>query len=646
MDPTADISDKPLYNSRLIDTYIKLIRRRYAYIDIDELLQYANMEPYQVEDEEHWFTQEHIDLFHEKLRKLTGNKEIAREAGRYAASPDALGTMRHYALGLIGPAKAYGLIGKYASNFTRSTAYASRSIAHGKVEIAVTPNEDIHERPFQCENRMGYFEAIAMIFDRNPPGIEHPECVFTGGKSCKYIVSLEESPEAVWKKIRNALAVLLAFVFFGMAAVQPKLAFLTLLPFFALAVAAVSLYAGYLERRGYWSANENLRTTTERLLSQVNENYNTALMVNEIGMALSKKIETEEILNEVVRVLKKRLDYDRGLLLLANQERTLLQARAGFGYSDEQMRIANNTDFHLDRAQSKGIFVASFREQRPFLINDIDEIKSELTQRSMDFARRLGVKSFICCPIMYEGESLGILAVDYLKTKRPLLQRDINQLMGIAPIIGISIHNATLFYSKEEQFRSIIKALAATIDARDPLTAGHSERVSRFSVGICGEFGVQIETCEAVRIASLLHDYGKIGIKDSILKKQGRLDIEERKEIMTHPLKTREILEQIGFEGVLREVPLIASTHHERIDGSGYPYGLKGDEIPLGGRIIAVADFFEAVTSKRHYRDPMPFEFALRLLQEKSGSEFDPDVVKAFIRYSAKESGYEKLTNA
>ena len=118
--------DKPLYNSRLIDTYIKFIKKKYNYINISELLSYARIEPYQVTDEGHWFTQEQVDLFYERLEKLTRNKDIAREAGRYAASSDAIGAMRQYMLGLVGPAKAYEVIGKCAPKFTKSSIYESK----------------------------------------------------------------------------------------------------------------------------------------------------------------------------------------------------------------------------------------------------------------------------------------------------------------------------------------------------------------------------------------------------------------------------------------------------------------------------------------------------------------------------------------
>jgi uncharacterized protein (TIGR02266 family) len=213
------------------------------------------------------------------------------------------------------------------------------------------------------------------------------------------------------------------------------------------------------------------------------------------------------------------------------------------------------------------------------------------------------------------------------------MQRDKSLLMGIAPVIGVAIRNAELLLSKDKEFRSTLQVLAASIDARDPMTAGHSEKVTEYSVGICEEMRLDFEFRECVRVAALLHDYGKIGVPDSILKKEGRLTKDEYEIIKTHTLQTRDILQQINFEGKYQEVPEIAGSHHEKWDGTGYPLGLKGELIPLGARIVAVADFFEAITSKRHYRKPMPIDVAIDLLLKESGTSFDEEVVEAFIRY-------------
>ncbi len=633
---SLNTDNRPLYAARALNVYIKLLRSKYSYVNINELLSYARVEPHQLEDEGHWFTQEQIDLFYEKIVQLTGNKNIAREAGRYAASPDALGLIRHYILGLIGPAQAYPLINKYAHHFVRSSVYESKKIGSNAVEITVTPNEGVNEKPYQCENRMGYWEAIALIFNYKLPKIEHPECMFEGGRVCRYVVTWQEAHSQFWKKIRNISGILLFLLSLVIFFVSPQF-LTTLLPASFIVVLILTMISSNLERKELLSAIDNLREGVDQLMEQVNINYNNALLVNEISLALGKRMDIDSILSDAIHVLEKRLDFDRGVILLANGDKTGLFFRTGFGYSFEQFNVLKDARFHLDRPDSRGPFIVSFKKQQPILVSDISEIEGSLSPHSLEFARKIGSKSFICCPIIYEKESIGILAVDNVKTKRPLKQSDVNLLMGIANAIGLSIHNARLWEAREGQFKSIIKTLAASIDARDFLTAGHSEMVAEYAVGICREMGMSSEYTEMIRVAALLHDYGKIGIDDVVLKKNGSLTNEEYEIIKTHAEKTKKILEQINFEGIYKEVPDIAAFHHEKMDGSGYPKGLKGEEIPLGSRIIAVADFFEAITSKRHYRDAMSIDEAFSLLKEKSGIHYDPDVVEAFISYYEKE---------
>ena len=626
----------PLYNSRIINTYIKLIRSRYSYINISELLSYSKMEPYQVEDEGHWFTQEQVNLFQERLKKLSGNEGIAREAGRYTASPDCLGIMRPYVLGLVGPAKAYEIVGKIASNFTRSSRYESRLLAPNKAEITVTPNEGVKEELFQCENRAGYIEATATIFGYNPPKMEHPECIFRGGNVCRYIVSWEESRAIYWKRMGRIAALLFFPLLISGVLLEPHLTFTTILPVSLSAILFLNWYAANIEGLELRAALENLKGTGDKLLDQINLNYNNILTINEVGQALSKQIDINNILEEVVHILENRLDYDRGMVFLADQQKTRLSYQAGFGYTYEQFTVLKTSEFHLDNPASKGAFIISFREQRPVMIGDVEDIEGTLTRHSIEFAKRMGAKSFICCPIVYEGESLGVLVVDNIKKKRPLGQSDINLLMGITPEIGISIHNARLIDGAINQFKSVIQVLAASIDARDPLTAGHSEKVAEYVVGICKEMELPADYTEMLQVAALIHDYGKIGIDDNILKKPGSLTPDEMDIIRTHADKTKKILDRMDFKGIYREIPEITRSHHEKLDGSGYPRGLKEEDIPLGAKIISVADFFEAITAKRHYREPMVLEDAFGLLFDKVGSSFDSRIVEAFASYYKK----------
>lgn len=626
--------DPPLYNSRITSTYLKLLRRRYPEVDVGEILRHAGMEQHQVDDEGHWFTQRQVNRFHEKLQELSRNPQIAREAGLFSASPEALGGIGRYILGLVSLERAYALIAKVTVKFTRSCTAESRRVGPTSVEVVITPREGVHEEPFQCESRKGYLESVARHFSASLPRIEHPECIFAGGRCCRYLVILQPSAARLLRRARLAAAAAFVAGVGASAAGLVSPSPLALGGAGVLVVVLLTLALTLLENRELKAAIASLEDSSERLVDQINTNSQNALLVNEVGQTLAKERNIDDILEGVIDVLARRLDFDRGVILLANPEKTRLVVRTGYGYPSEIMdRLRGDDGFHLDRPESRGVFVVCYREQRPLLVNDIAQIERDFSRRSLEFARATGTKAFVCCPISYENEPLGVLAVDNYRSKRPLLERDVNLLMGIAPQIAICMHNARLTENRVQQFQSIIQALVASTEARDPVTAGHSQKVTEYAIGICRELGLPYEYTEMIRVAAALHDYGKIGIYDEILKKPGRLTSEEYEVVKTHAAKTREILQQIRFEGIYCEVPAIAGAHHEKIDGTGYPNRLHGEGIPLGARIIAVADVFEALTSKRHYRDPMRLGDVFEHLVVNSGSHFDRSCVDALIRF-------------
>jgi HD-GYP domain-containing protein (c-di-GMP phosphodiesterase class II) len=627
------LNSVPLYNSRLINTYIKYIKKCYEHINIKELLEYAHIEPYEVEDQNHWFTQETIDLFHEKLKEKTGSINYAREAGRYAASPESIGVMRQYVLGMANPITVYKMIGKVASQFSRSSTYESKAISSNKIEVVVTPKEGVQEQPYQCENRIGHLESIALIFDNAVPKIKHTECMFKGGDCCRYTITLENNRSHILKRARNMMTIVLTIVGAILAVVYPHDELLHFIPILIVTILVIMILSDRQTKKELRNSILNLEYSRDDLMQQMEINFNNAKLVHEVGQAINRYVNIADILDNVTQILEKRLGYDRCLILFANQEKTRLVFQTGFGYTDQQLAIIRATEFDLTKPESKGVFVTSFRDQKPSLINDINTITCKLSRRSMQFAKDLGTHSFICCPILSDTKTIGILTADNFKTKRTLVESDLSLMMGIASVLGVSIRNAELHDQRTRQLKSILKALAASIDARDPYTAGHSEKVTEYAVGICREMNMPSDYTEVVAVAASLHDYGKIGISDALLKKEGLLTDDEYETIKTHAVKTRKILEKIDFHGSYSLIPEIAEAHHEKIDGSGYPRGLKEHEIPIGSRIIAVADFFEAITAKRLYRDPIPVPEAFKMLRRESDVHFSRDIVEAFIHY-------------
>jgi HD-GYP domain-containing protein (c-di-GMP phosphodiesterase class II) len=183
--------------------------------------------------------------------------------------------------------------------------------------------------------------------------------------------------------------------------------------------------------------------------------------------------------------------------------------------------------------------------------------------------------------------------------------------------------------AQQEAYDATIAALCQAVETKDYYTRGHSERVSRGSVMIAEEIGMRAERVNAIRYAGMLHDVGKLGVPTKVLQKAGGLTDEEYAAVQLHPMRGLEIVREIGF---LDEALNGIMHHHEKVDGTGYPMGLAGEEIPEFARVISVADVFDTLTSKRSYRSPWTIEKAVAELRRSAGSHFDPEMVEAFLR--------------
>ena len=757
------MTDTPLYNSRIINSYVEYLKRYLPDIDIAPLLKYAEIETYQLNDEGHWLTQRQSDRFHEILVQMTQDPNIAEKVGRFSTTSRASGALGQYLLGFINPSTAYDFLGKINSRISRATVLKIKHIGANQIEVKATVKPGVNEKPYQCVYRTGTLESLAKLFTNKFANVEHPVCIHKGGDCCLYIVTWEKTRTFFWKQIRNYYFVL-GFILCAILLMILKSDNWDELIFSYITIAlSVTLYAEYREKKESLANVQNQGDTADRLLDQISKRYNEALLIQEIGQASAMILEIDKLLRFIMESLKKRLDFDRGMIMLANKQKDCLVYTDSYGYNPKHEDYLKNIKFHLNNPNSKGVAVIAFKKQKPILINDVSEIEDSLSSKSLDFVRDMGTQSFICVPIVYKGESMGIMIVDNLQSKRPLSQTDMSLLMGIAPQIGVSINNAVAYqkikesevrfrslsenapdiiytlgikgeftyinpaietilgYKSEEilgkyfgdiarkedalrydkafqevrngkqtikedivilihkdgseryfsisgapsfdaknsfiglvgilkdltdirksemelkrSFEKLESVMSSTIDAisiivesRDPYTAGHQRRVTQLATAIAGDMGLSAEKIDLIRMGSLIHDIGKIYIPAEILTKPTRLNDIELSLIKSHPLVGYNILKQVDF------IPAIVDMvyqHHEKIDGSGYPLGISGDEILLESRIITVADMVEAMASHRPYRAALGTKAALEKIKQQRGITLDAIAVDTCLK--------------
>ncbi|NNK86215.1 MAG: PAS domain S-box protein [Desulfobacterales bacterium] len=216
----------------------------------------------------------------------------------------------------------------------------------------------------------------------------------------------------------------------------------------------------YLEKKELIQTLESQGDEAKDIIDEMNISYDNALFNEKISRVAATVRDVDKLVSTVTRIMEERLDFDRGIVMLANKEKTRLIYFAGYGYSEEDKQVLQQTEFHLDNPDSTGIFVKSHKKLKPFLVDNLSDTKKRLSTRSRQLANKMGVKSLICVPIIYENESFGILAVDNVKSKRLLTQSEINLLSGVSSQLALGIANAMSFQKlqeSEEKYRTVLE---------------------------------------------------------------------------------------------------------------------------------------------------------------------------------------------
>lgn len=364
---------------------------------------------------------------------------------------------------------------------------------------------------------------------------------------------------------------------------------------------------------------ENQMLHIEGLQSRVElvHEIETLHLIYEISKEILSNLKTEEIVETVIQMIRRIIPCDGATIAIFDNEKNVFHVSTSWGTG-----ISKGKEIRKDDSP----FYLSLKSGRPFYQHDIT-FDFQAYPLMAEWASEKNVFSYFCAPLTVKSKFLGVLV---LSSVRPawFVGDHIKAAEKIATQVSVAMENAKLMGDIEDIFIGTVTSLVSAIDAKSQWTKGHSLRVADYAIKLGGKVGLKRDAIEKLRLAAILHDIGKIGTYEAILDKPGELTSEEIELIHKHPSQGAEILMPLKS---LRDIIPIIKYHHERYDGSGYPDGLSGEDIPLEARILAVADVYDAITADRPYRIAMTKEAAIEELRKDAGTKFDPVIVKHFI---------------
>ena len=355
------------------------------------------------------------------------------------------------------------------------------------------------------------------------------------------------------------------------------------------------------------------------LFVEIKDKVSQFSTLNEVGNILVSTLDHKVIGQLAIEAITKLMNAEAGSLLLVDQESNELYFEVAVGEKGEKVKTVR-------LSMGEGIAGWVAKHGRPLLVSDVT--KDNRFQARIDTKTKFETKNMVCVPVKMKGKVMGVIQAMNRKAGT-FDKEDLKLFQLFSNHVAIALENANLYEEIEETLYATVEALAEAIEKRDPYTGGHTKRVVNYSLAIAKYLDVPGELYETLKLSAILHDIGKIAIDDKVLRKNAPLDENEFETMRDHPMFGTEILKHIKR---LKDTIPGMLHHHERVDGKGYPMGLKDKQIPLIAKIIAVADTYDAMTSSRPYRGRLPQEEVLEELRKCAGTQFDKEIVNAFLK--------------
>ncbi|MGC9312315.1 MAG: HD-GYP domain-containing protein [Sediminispirochaetaceae bacterium] len=545
-------------------------------------------------DENNWVSNELVVKIFENAKKILNDPNAPYTIGMESIARRQFGYIQKFFLSAFGgPSVLLKRVNHINSQFNTNkiveNVYSSPN--HAVIRLHWKENRGLTSDI--CSFNRGIYSALPTIWNLPPAEITEPYCYFKGDPYCQFNIHFHDNRHKIWN-IFSTFQTRKSQLLSALEQIEND---------------KLVLKKKYDEVN---QLNEQLADKVEKLRA-----------INVASNLLVSQDNSEEILKATMKSMIDVLKFDRAIIMLIDKTEQHLEFKYAIG-EDPLVIEKYLKNYTIPLRKERNLIAKVARQGRPVYIDDPRNAGLRTGNRII---HNFGVSSFIVAPLLAGDKIIGIVGADRQKSRQNVTPRDLDELAIFTNNIAETLHKAQLKEEVESSYLNTVKALVQAIEEKDAYTRGHSERVAELSVQIGSNMGLQGKQLEYLRLGCLLHDVGKIGISEAIVRKPKDLTEAEYNIIKQHPIKGEEIVRPISF---LRDHLNIIRNHHEWYNGAGYPDGLKGEEIPLEAQIVSVADAFDAITSTRPYRQGLQHSEAYQRISLLSGTQFSPRVVQAF----------------
>jgi HD-GYP domain-containing protein (c-di-GMP phosphodiesterase class II) len=544
-------------------------------------------------DHHNWVSSKVCRTMYENARRITNDDQAALKIGFESVTNQNLGYLQQiFIKALASPKLAVERVKLINDKFNRTKELETVELGKKNAIVRLHWHKDLTLSQDFCLMNKGIYAALPLIWGLPAAEVRETQCQFEGAEYCQYEISWVNP--TFWQRLRLMRQTRRGILDDTLAELEREKKLLE-------------------QKHGEVRAlNLHLQHKIDQILS-----------IQQASAAILAELDYQRLFPTVLKLFVQAIGYTRGMIMLIDQEAEVLRFVQGVGVPEDDLEVLKDYEVPLSRRQN--ILARVAISGQPVISEDVGRLNLNPDNIIIKSYRP---SSVVILPLTAQGRIIGLLAADRSTEPgvRPSPDRDYLQVF--ANQVALAIENARMYRRQRQSFLRTIRSLASALEAKDPYTRGHSERVAIYSIRLAEGLRLPEETCEKIKNACLLHDIGKIGVDRRLLNKPGPLTGKDFEAIRRHPASGHDIIAPLGLSSVEKAV---VRNHHERFDGLGYPDGLRGDDIPIEVRVVTLCDAFDAMTSDRPYRGTLGMEKALKQLEENAGRQFDPTLVTMFV---------------